>query len=129
MSKGGKPILAMPSRTHRGTSRIVSNIKEGAGVVTTRFVESATSKCYVLFKFLSQLVLLFILILLIPRAHVHYIVTEHGIASCFGKTLNERCEQLIQIAHPDDRAGLYDDARKRGLTTYISFQSAALPGD
>ncbi len=42
MSKGGKPILAMPSRTHRGANRIVSNIKEGAGVVTTRCVKSVT---------------------------------------------------------------------------------------
>ncbi len=40
MSKGGKPILAMPSRTHRGNSRLVSNIQEGAGVVTTRCVEN-----------------------------------------------------------------------------------------
>ncbi len=60
---------------------------------------------------------------------MHFIVTEYGIASCFGKTLNERSQELIQIAHPDDRVQLYDDARKRGLTTYISFQSAALPSD
>ncbi len=42
MSKGGKPILAMPSRTHHGAPRIVSNIKEGAGVVTTRCVHTIT---------------------------------------------------------------------------------------
>lgn len=35
-SEGGKPIIAMPSVTSRGVSRIVANLKEGAGVVTTR---------------------------------------------------------------------------------------------
>lgn len=33
---GGKPIIAMPSTTHKGISRIVPNLKDGAGVVTTR---------------------------------------------------------------------------------------------
>lgn len=36
LSEGGKPIIAMPSITREGVSRIVSNLKEGAGVVTTR---------------------------------------------------------------------------------------------
>jgi acyl-CoA hydrolase len=36
LSEGGKPIIAMPSRTHKGVSRIVSYLKPGAGVVTTR---------------------------------------------------------------------------------------------
>ena len=36
MSDGGKPIIAMPSVTATGISRIVANLKEGAGVVTTR---------------------------------------------------------------------------------------------
>jgi acyl-CoA hydrolase len=36
MSKGGRPILALPSRTKRGASRIVPALKTGAGVVTTR---------------------------------------------------------------------------------------------
>jgi acyl-CoA hydrolase len=36
LSKGGKPIIALPSTTHDGTSRIVSLLKPGAGVVTTR---------------------------------------------------------------------------------------------
>ncbi len=35
-SVGGKPIIALPSTTHRGESRIVSTLKPGAGVVTTR---------------------------------------------------------------------------------------------
>lgn len=36
LSVGGKPIIALPSTTHRGESRIVAFLKPGAGVVTTR---------------------------------------------------------------------------------------------
>ncbi|MBX3238603.1 MAG: acetyl-CoA hydrolase/transferase family protein [Chitinophagaceae bacterium] len=36
LSEGGKPIIAMPSTTSKGISRIVPFLKEGAGVVTTR---------------------------------------------------------------------------------------------
>lgn len=36
LSKGGKAILALPSRTGKGLNRIVSNLKPGASVVTTR---------------------------------------------------------------------------------------------
>jgi acyl-CoA hydrolase len=36
LSKGGKPIIAIPSRTNKGVSRIVPVLKPGAGVVTTR---------------------------------------------------------------------------------------------
>lgn len=37
------------------------------------------------------------------RAHVHYVVTEYGVADLFGKTLHERSKLLVGIAHPDDR--------------------------
>ena len=37
------------------------------------------------------------------RAHVHFVVTEYGIADLYGKTLSERAQALIAIAHPDDR--------------------------
>lgn len=40
------------------------------------------------------------------RAHVHYVVTEFGIAYLFGKTLRQRAHALIQIAHPDHREAL-----------------------
>jgi acyl-CoA hydrolase len=36
LSKGGKPIIALPSVTSKGLTRIVPFLKEGAGVVTTR---------------------------------------------------------------------------------------------
>lgn len=85
LSAGGKPIIALPSRTGRGVPRIVACLKPGAGVVTT-------------------------------RAHVHYVVTEHGIADLHGKTLAERARALIAIAHPADRDALAL-AWRQGLTT------------
>ena len=36
LSEGGKPIIALTSRTNKGVSRIVPFLKQGAGVVTTR---------------------------------------------------------------------------------------------
>jgi len=36
LSEGGKPIIAITSRTNKGISRIVPYLKQGAGVVTTR---------------------------------------------------------------------------------------------
>lgn len=75
LSEGGKPIIAIPSRTNKGISRIVPTLKLGADVVTT-------------------------------RAHVHYVVTEYGIAYLFGKNLRQRAKALIGIAHPDDREAL-----------------------
>ncbi|HNA01361.1 MAG TPA: acetyl-CoA hydrolase/transferase C-terminal domain-containing protein [Ferruginibacter sp.] len=72
LSVGGKPIIALNSRTNKGVPRIVPHLKDGAGVVTT-------------------------------RGHVHYVVTEYGIAYLFGKNLRQRAKLLIDIAHPDDR--------------------------
>jgi acyl-CoA hydrolase len=82
LSEGGKPIIALPSTTHAGDSRIVSMLKPAAGVVTT-------------------------------RAHVHFVVTEHGIADLFGKNLRQRAAALIAIAHPAHRDALAADARRR----------------
>lgn len=45
------------------------------------------------------------------RAHVHYVVTEYGIADLFGKTLGERARAMISIAHPDDREYLQREWR------------------
>jgi acyl-CoA hydrolase len=80
LSRQGKPIIALPSRTAKGISRITTILKPGAGVVTS-------------------------------RAHVHYVVTEYGIAYLHGKTLRERAESLIHIAHPDERERLAHEAR------------------
>jgi len=40
------------------------------------------------------------------RGHVHWIVTEYGAVDLWGKSLRERAEALISIAHPDFRAEL-----------------------
>lgn len=72
LSEGGKPIIALTSRTNKGVNRIVPYLKPGAGVVTT-------------------------------RGHIHYVVTEYGIAYLFGQNLRQRAKALIEIAHPDDR--------------------------
>jgi acyl-CoA hydrolase len=79
-SKGGVPIIALPSTALGGSvSRIVPVLEPGAGVVTS-------------------------------RADVHYVVTEHGIAYLHGKTLRERAAALISIADPRFRAELEDFA-------------------
>jgi acyl-CoA hydrolase len=84
-SKGGKPIIALPSTAKGGAmSRIVPLLKEGAGVVTS-------------------------------RADVHYVVTEHGVANLFGKNLRERVEALVGIADPAFRDDLLQAAKARKL--------------
>jgi acyl-CoA hydrolase len=40
------------------------------------------------------------------RAHVHYVITEYGVAYLYGKNLRQRAKALIDIAHPDDREPL-----------------------
>ncbi len=82
LSQGGKPIIALPSMTSRGESKIVPTLKEGAGVVTT-------------------------------RAHVHYIATEFGVASLYGKTIKQRAQALIAIAHPSHQEALERQAFER----------------
>ena len=49
------------------------------------------------------------------RGHVRTVVTEWGVAELFGKTLGERAEALIGIAHPDYREELTAAARERRL--------------
>jgi acyl-CoA hydrolase len=82
-SRGGKPIIAMPSTAKGGTlSRIVPNLYPGSGVVTS-------------------------------RGDVHYVVTEYGVAYLHGKNIRERAEALIGIAHPQFQNALYEWACKQ----------------
>ena len=46
------------------------------------------------------------------RNHVRYIVTENGVADLYGKTIRQRAQQLISIAHPDFKAELKKQASK-----------------
>ena len=75
LSDGGKAIIALPSITKNGVSRIVPSLKPGAGIVTT-------------------------------RAHVHYVITEYGIADLYGKTIKGRVKALVNIAHPIHRESI-----------------------
>lgn len=75
-SKGGKPIIALPSTAKLGKlSRITPMLAHGAGVTTS-------------------------------RGDVHFVVTEYGVADLYGKTIRQRVNALIQIAHPAFREEL-----------------------
>ena len=84
-SKGGVPIIALPStstlRDGSVVSKIVPMLKLGAGVVTS-------------------------------RNHVHYVVTEFGAAALYGKTVRQRTQALINIAHPQFRAEFTEKAKE-----------------
>ncbi|MCK6617009.1 MAG: 4-hydroxybutyrate CoA-transferase [Cyclobacteriaceae bacterium] len=47
------------------------------------------------------------------RAHVHYVVTEYGVAYLYGKNLRQRAYELMRIAHPDHRESLEQEIIKR----------------
>lgn len=55
------------------------------------------------------------------RAHVHYVVTEFGIAHLYGKVLGERARALVEIAHPDHRGRLerYRAKRSKAQQTFL----------
>jgi acyl-CoA hydrolase len=48
----------------------------------------------------------------IPRADVHWVITEYGTAYLFGRSLAERAVALIDIAHPDFRDELLETAER-----------------
>ncbi len=47
------------------------------------------------------------------RAHVHYVITEFGVAYLYGKNLHQRALELVKIAHPDHREFLDREVVKR----------------
>ena len=47
----------------------------------------------------------------IPRQFADYVITEYGVARLWGKTLTERAQELISIAHPDFRPELKKEAQ------------------
>ena len=46
------------------------------------------------------------------RSHVHYVVTEYGMVDLYGKTIRQRCKELISIAHPQFREELTAKAKE-----------------
>jgi acyl-CoA hydrolase/GNAT superfamily N-acetyltransferase len=55
----------------------------------------------------------------IPRADVHYVITEYGIAYLFGRSIQERALALAEIAHPKFRPWLLEEAKRLG---YVKAQ-------
>ena len=76
LSKGGKPVIASPSTAANGTLSRIVSELAPGAGVVT------------------------------TRGHVHWIVTEFGAVNLHGKTLRERGELLISVAHPDFRPEL-----------------------
>lgn len=83
MSKGGRAIMAMPSTTGHGKISKIVPFLDQGSAVTT------------------------------SRNDVNYVVTEYGIAQLRGKSLRQRAEELIAIAHPDFREELRAEFRRR----------------
>lgn len=83
MCPTGKAILAMPSTAKKGTVSRIVPVFEAGTTVTT------------------------------TRTDAHYIVTEYGIANLRGKSLRQRAQALIAIAHPKFREELMEQYRQR----------------
>lgn len=83
MSKEGISILAIPSTARRGTVSRIVPTLAEGAAVTT------------------------------SRNDIQYVVTEYGIAKLKGKSLRERAEALIAVAHPDFREELAVEMKKR----------------
>lgn len=81
-SRDGKSIIALPSTAAKGTVSRITPVLDRGAAVTT------------------------------SRNDVDYVVTEYGIAALRGKTVRERMESLIQIAHPDFREQIRDEVKK-----------------
>jgi acyl-CoA hydrolase len=81
LSPGGKPIIAIPSTAAKGR---VSRI-------TTQLAPGAG--------------------VVTTRGHVHWVATEYGAVNLHGRSIRERAEALISIAHPDFRAELLRDLK------------------
>jgi acyl-CoA hydrolase/GNAT superfamily N-acetyltransferase len=82
-SRDGKPIIALPATAKGGTVSRIQTVLEAGAGVVT------------------------------SRGDVHFVVTEYGVADLWGKTVRERAEALIEVAHPDFRTELVATAKAR----------------
>jgi len=96
-SAGGRPIHVLPSTSRDGTKSRIVAKLPPATGVAT------------------------------SRADVHYIVTEHGVASLHGRSIRERALEMIQVAHPDFREELMRGAHERGwVPRFVSVAPSSL---
>ncbi len=72
-SKGGKPIIALPATAKGGTISRIVPVLKPGAGVVT------------------------------TRNHVHYVVTEYGVASLYGRSIRQRAKELIKVAAPQFR--------------------------
>ncbi len=84
-SKGGVPIIALPS---------TNTMRDGTVI----------SKVVPMLKQGAGVVT--------TRNHIRYIVTEQGVADLYGKTIRQRAQALINVAHPQFREGLTKQAKE-----------------
>ena len=84
-SNGGVPIIALPSTTTLRDGTLITRIAA-------------------MLKLGAGVVT--------SRNHVRYVVTEYGVADLYGKTIRQRAQQLINIAHPHFREELTNQARE-----------------
>lgn len=82
IAPGGKPIICLPSTTDDGKTSRIRPFLLAGEGVT------------------------------VARSDVHYVITEYGIAYLFGKSIRERALSLIEIAHPDFRPWLLEEAKR-----------------
>lgn len=85
LSEGGLPIIALPSFT---------TIKDGTNI--SRIVAMLKPGAGVD----------------TTRSHVHYVVTEYGMVDLYGKSVRQRCKELISISHPQFRDELTSRAKE-----------------
>jgi acyl-CoA hydrolase/NAD-dependent dihydropyrimidine dehydrogenase PreA subunit len=96
-SKGGRPIIALPATARNGTVSRIAPMLHPGAGVVT------------------------------SRADVHYVVTEFGIAYLHGKSLRQRAEALIRIAHPDFHQELSDFAHRAHKLKPKTIVTGGLP--
>jgi 4-hydroxybutyrate CoA-transferase len=84
-SKGGVPIIAMQSTNVMKDGTLISKI-----VPTLKPGAGVVTS----------------------RNHIHYVVTEYGVAYLYGKSVRQRVKELVRVAHPDFRSDLEKQAKE-----------------